>query len=370
MKRTKIGVIGCGNISAVYLQAGQKFRNLEVAACAGYGRGARAGAGDPEFKHSAEPAPVKELSGDARYRDRDQSDYDPQSARRDCDRDIAEAGKHTYGEKPLAVTREEGQKVLALAKSKNLRVGCAPDTFLGGGIQTCRKLIDDGWIGEPIGATAFMTCHGHESWHADPDFFYQPGAGPMFDMGPYYLTALAFLIGPMKRICSSARATFPERLITSQPKFGTKIKVNTPTHIAGVIDFASGAVSTMLMSFDIWHAELPRIEIYGSHGSLSVPDPNGFGGPVRVRREGAQAWSDVPLTHGYFENSRGLGVADMAQAIAAGRPHRASGELAYHVLDAMQAFLDSSSSSRHIELSSTCAQPKPLALGIRAGEID
>ena len=366
MKRTKIGVIGCGNISAVYLQAGQKFRNLEVVACADMDV-ARAQARAAEF-NIPRACSVKELLATPEIEI--VINLTIPKAHAEIAIATLESGKHTYGEKPLAVTREDGLKVLQMAKAKNLRVGWAPDTFLGGAIQTCRKLIDDGWIGEPIGATAFMTCHGHESWHPDPDFYYQPGGGPMFDMGPYYLNALVFLMGPMKRIASSARVTFPERTITAQQKYGQKIKVNTPTHIAGIIDFANGAVATMLMSFDIWHAELPRIEIYGSRGSLSVPDPNGFGGPVRVRREGAQAWSDVPLTHGYIDNNRGLGVADMAQAIAAGRPHRASGELAYHVLDAMQAFLESSSAGRHIELTSTCAQPKPLALEIRAGEID
>jgi predicted dehydrogenase len=366
MKRTKMGVIGCGNISGVYLQSGQRFNNLEVVACADLDV-ERAKAKAAEFK-IPRACSVKELLSIPEI----EIVVNLTIPKTHAEVAIAtlEAGKHTYGEKPLAVTREEGQKVLQVAKSKNLRVGCAPDTLLGGGIQSCRMLIDDGWIGEPIGATAFMTCHGHESWHPDPDFFYQPGAGPMFDMGPYYVTALVNLIGPIRRITSSARVTFPERNITSQPKAGQKIKVNTPTHIAGIMDFANGAVGTILTSFDVWHAELPRIEIYGTAGSMSVPDPNSFGGPVRVRREGAQAWTEVPLTHGYFENSRGLGVSDMAQAIVSNRPHRASGELALHVLDAMQSFIDASSQQRHLELPTTCAKPAPLPLGLRNGEID
>ena len=189
-------------------------------------------------------------------------------------------------------------------------------------------------------------------------------------MGPYYVTALAFLIGPIKSVACIAHTTFPERMIGSQPKYGQMIKVKTPTHVSGVLDFHSGAAATMLMSFDVWHAELPRIEIYGTAGSLSVPDPNTFGGPVRIRREGAQAWSDVPLTHGYADNSRGLGAADMAQALASNRPHRASGELSVHVLDAMQSLLEASEQRRHIDLVSTCTQPKPLPLGLRDGEID
>ena len=225
-------------------------------------------------------------------------------------------------------------------------------------------------MGEPVAATAFMTGHGHESWHPDPDFYYQPGGGPMFDMGPYYLTALVVLLGPIRRVTGSARITFPERTITSQPRRGAKIQVNTPTHVAGVMDFASGAVGTVITSFDVWAAQLPRIEIYGSEGSLSVPDPNGFGGPVRIRRPGATEWSEIPLTHAYAKQSRGLGVADMACALRSGRPHRASGELAYHVLDAMHAFHDASREGRHVELASACARPAPLPMGLREGALD
>ncbi len=271
-----------------------------------------------------------------------------------------EAGKPVYNEKPLAVTREDARNVLELAEAKGLRVGCAPDTFLGGGIQTCIKLIDDGAIGEPIGATAFMMCHGHESWHPDPEFYYKAGGGPMLDMGPYYLTALVSMLGPARRVTGSARITFPERLITSQPKNGTRITVDIPTHIAGIIDFASGPVATIITSFDVWSAELPRIEIYGAEGTLSVPDPNSFGGPVRIWQRATGDWAEVELTHGYAGNSRGLGVADMADSIHSGRPHRANGSLAYHVLDIIHAFHDASSSGRHIEIRSTCERPMPL----------
>jgi len=281
-----------------------------------------------------------------------------------------EAGKSVYNEKPLAVTREDGRKLVELAAAKGLRVGGAPDTFLGGGLQTCRKLIDDGWIGQPVAATAFMTCHGHEHWHPNPEFFYKPGGGPMFDMGPYYVTAMVALMGPARRVTGSARATFPTRTITTPAKYGTVVPVEIPTHVAGVVDFANGAVATIITSFDVWAANLPRIEIYGTQGSLAVPDPNTFGGPVRVRRAGAKDWTEVPLTHGYAENSRGLGVADMAAAIASGRPHRANGELTYHVLDIMHAFHDASSQGRHIELKSTCRQPAPLPLNLMHGEVD
>ena len=280
------------------------------------------------------------------------------------------AGKHVYNEKPLAVTGEDGRALLSAADKAGLRIGGAPDTFLGAGLQTCRKLIDDGWIGQPVAATAFMTCHGHESWHPDPEFYYKPGGGPMLDMGPYYLTALVALMGPVKRVTGSTRIPFPERLITSRPKSGTKITVEVPTHVAGVLDFAGGAVATIITSFDVWAANLPRIEIYGTEGSLSVPDPNGFAGPVRLRRAGDEQWADVPLTHPYAENSRGIGVADMACALRSGRDHRASGELACHVLDVMHAFQDASEQGRHVHPESTCRRPAPLPTGLRTGTLD
>ncbi len=190
-----------------------------------------------------------------------------------------QAGKHAYSEKPFAINMKDGENMLALARKKGLAVGCAPDTFLGAGIQTCIRLIDQGAIGAPVAATAFMTCHGHESWHPDPAFYYQGGGGPVFDMGPYYFTALIALMGPAERVSGSVKRTFPQRVVGSGPKAGQVIAVEVPTHAAGTIDFACGAVATFIMSFDIWHAELPRIEIYGTDGTLSVPVPTPSAAP-------------------------------------------------------------------------------------------
>ena len=192
----------------------------------------------------------------------------------------------------------------------------------------------------------------------------------MFDMGPYYLTALVNLVGPARRVTGATRVTFPERTITSKKKYGTTVVVDVPTHVVGVLDFANGAIGTIITTFDVWAAELPRIEIYGTAGSMSVPDPNGFGGPVRIRRAGESEWSDVPLAFGYAENSRGLGVADMAYALRSGRPYRANGKLTYHVLDIMEAIHDASREGKHIELTSTCERPAPLPLGLREGLLD
>ncbi len=366
MKKVKIGFIGCGAISGIYFKNGKSFDILEVAACADLIK-ERAEAKASEF-NIPKACSVEELLADPEIEivvnlTVPKAHYEVAMA-------AIEAGKSVYNEKPLTITREEGRRLLEAAEAKGLRVGSAPDTFFGGGLQTCRKLIDDGWIGKPIAATAFMMCHGHESWHPSPEFYYEIGGGPMFDMGPYYLTALVNLMGPVKRVTGSAKITFPERLITSRPKYGKRVAVEVSTHVAGVMDFENGAVGTIITSFDVWGAELPRIEIYGTEGTLSVPDPNCFGGPVRILRPDSGGWRDVPLTHGYTEDSRGIGVADMAYGIRTGRRHRADGRLAYHVLDIMHAFHDASSMGRHIELESGCPRPEPLPMGLVKGVLD
>jgi predicted dehydrogenase len=280
------------------------------------------------------------------------------------------AGKSVYNEKPLTVSREEGQHLLQEARERGLRVGCAPDTFLGAGLQTCRGLIDAGEIGQPVAATAFMGSRGPDQWHPDPAFFFKVGAGPLFDMGPYYITALASLFGPVRRVTSSARVSYPERTIRSEPKRGMIIEVETPTHIATVLDFASGPIATLVTSFDIWDKYTPSLTIYGSGGTLNAPDPNSFGGPITLHNDKAEGGQEVVLTHSHAQDSRGLGVADLAYALRSGRPHRASGELAYHVLDVMHAALESSATGRHVELMSSCDRPAPLPAGIAERELD
>ncbi|WEK54858.1 MAG: Gfo/Idh/MocA family oxidoreductase [Candidatus Cohnella colombiensis] len=366
MDKIKVGLIGTGNISAIYLQNGSKFDAMEIVACADL---------------DVERAKAKGAENGIRGCSVDELLADPEiqmiinltipAAHASVCMQALEAGKHVYVEKPLAVTREEGQQVLELAKRKGLRVGSAPDTFLGGGIQTAIKLVEDGAIGTPIGATAFMLSGGHESWHPAPEFYYQQGGGPMFDMGPYYLTALIALLGPITRVTGSARISYAERTITSQPKHGQTIKVETPTHIAGVIDFAAGPIGTLLTSFDVkGGTQLPRIELYGSAGTLVVPDPNDFGGVIQLQQAGSREWTDIPLTHGYAVNARGVGAADMAKAIQSGRKHRANGELAYHVLEAMHGFHDASAQGVHYIMKSTCEKPVPLPLGLSDFTLD
>ena len=273
---------------------------------------------------------------------------------------VVNAGKHVYDEKPICTKREQAEHLLKTAAEKGVRVGGAPDTFLGAGLQTCRKLIDDGWIGKPVAATAVMMGHGPESWHPSPDFFYKDGGGPMFDMGPYYISALVSLLGPVVRVSGSARISMPTRTITNQSRYGEIINVDIPTHIAGVLDFACGTVGVLVTSFDVYSHSLPRIEIYGTEGTLQVPDPNTFGGPVLIRRFNDEEWSKIPLLKSYPDNSRGLGITDMAEAIEENRPHRASSELTFHTLDIMHGIHEASASGKYYKVKSKCKQPAAL----------
>jgi predicted dehydrogenase len=365
-KAVGVGVIGCGNISGIYLQNARRLDILETVACADIDvERARARAAEYDVPRACT---VEELLADPAVEL--VINLTIPAAHLEVGLMALEAGKNLYNEKPLAITREAGRELLESAHRRGLLLGGAPDTFLGAGLQTCRRLIDDGAIGAPVAATAFMLGHGAESWHPDPAFFYKRGAGPMLDMGPYYLTALITLLGPVRRVTGSTRASFPTRTITSAPHHGETIDVEVPTHLAGVLDFASGPIGTIVTSFDVWAAETPRLEIYGSAGTLSLPDPNTFGGPVRVRRAGESEWNEAPLTHGYAANSRGLGVADMAYALRSGRAPRANGELTYHVLDVMQSFEEASDEGRHITIGSTCARPAPLPVGLTEGTLD
>jgi len=364
--KTSIGIIGCGTISSTYLKAARLFDILQVVACADIDmeRAHRQG----EKYGVPKVCTVEELLADPEIEI--VVNLTIPNAHAEVALKAIAAGKAVYGEKPLATRRADGEAILEAAHANQVRVGNAPDTFLGGGFQTCIKLINDGQIGTPVAATAFMLNHGMERWHPDPYFFYQPGAGPMFDIGPYYLTALIAMMGPIRRVTASMQTTFPERTVTSEPKYGTKIPVNTPTHIAGIMEFASGAVGTIITSFDVWHHRLPFIEIYGTEGTLSTPDPNRFDGPVYIRQANGEAWREVPLTHGYTSNARGLGIADMAHAMHSGRLHRANGEMAYHVLDIIESFMQSATEGSHITLASTCDRPASLNPGSHSWEED
>lgn len=364
-RRVKVGIIGCGDISGAFIKGCRSFKNLDIAGCA-----------DLIFEKAVSKAEEYELPRAFRV---DEMVADPDieiiinlttpDAHAEVSLFAIDGGKHVYSEKPLATNRRDGRRILAAANGTGLLVGCAPDTFLGGGVQSCRKLIDDGWIGDVVGATAFMVSRGPESWHPNPEFFYQPGAGPLFDMAPYYLTALINLVGPVKRISSITRASFTERTATSKERYGEKIKVDVPTHVAALMNFVSGPVGSIIMSFDIWHAQLPRIEIYGSEGTLNVPDPNHFGGAVLMRQAGDSDWSEIEHSHS-VKMSRGIGVVDMALALRSGRQHRANGDMAFHVLDLMRAIEESSDLGQHIVIDSRCDRPAPLPMGLAPGSLD
>jgi predicted dehydrogenase len=360
-----VGIIGTGGILWAYAEGCRQFEILNLAACAD--RDHQRAEEQAARYHIPRVLPVEHLLDDPTI---DLVlNLTPPKVHADIALAAIRAGKHVYNEKPLGITREEGQAILAAARAAGVRVGGAPDTFLGGGLQTARKLIDDGWIGQPFAAAAFVAGRGPEGWHPAPDFFYQRGGGPLFDMGPYYITALLHLLGPVRQVTAVAQKSFPERIAGSAGNRGRRIPVEVPTHVSGVLEFVSGASAVLLASFDVWAHNLPRIEIYGSEGTLSVPDPNGFGGEVRIRRAGQDVWSSVPLTHDP-DVQRGIGPADMAYAIQSGRAHRASGELAYHALDIMVALEEASATGQHIVLTSSCARPAPLPLGLMKGTLD
>jgi predicted dehydrogenase len=352
MNKLKTAIVGCGNISGIYFQnLTSVFKNIEIVACCDLE--------EEKVKTAAETYHIPSILTLNEALEDEKIDAilnltTPQSHYEICKKAL-NAGKHVYVEKPLSLNLAEGRELLEIAAGKELRIGCAPDTFLGAGIQTCIKLIDDGFIGDPVAATAFMTCHGHEGWHPDPEFYYKKGGGPVFDMGPYYLTALVAMLGSVETVCGMSKISFPERVIGSEKKRGEKISVEVPTHVAGILRFTSGAVATLIMSFDIWDSSLPRIEIYGSRATLTAPDPNTFGGPVLLKGK------EIPFTHPYDANSRGLGLADMASSIEKGEPARANGEVACHVLEIMSALHESSDTGIYYKMKTTCSRPKPMS---------
>jgi predicted dehydrogenase len=362
---TRIGLIGCGKISDAYFAGCANYAFINITACADMDV---ARAKEKAAQHHVRGSSVNELLADPNI-DLVVNLTIP-AAHASVNTAALEAGKHVYTEKPFALDSRDGASVLELARKKNLLVGCAPDTFLGGGLQTARKAIDDGLIGRPVSATAFMLCRGHETWHPSPEFYYQRGGGPMLDMGPYYLTALINFLGPIRRVAGTAQSAFPERTITSQPQAGKKIPVETPTHVAGVIDFASGATATIVTSFDTYSYPFPPLVVFGTEGTLEIPDPNRFDGVVRLRKAGTDTYEEIPHTH-TIERGRGSGVADMALSIARrARPHRANGALAQHVLEVMEAFEKSSVTERHIKISSTCERPPALPVGLSPSQLD
>jgi predicted dehydrogenase len=368
-----IGIIGCGMISDAYFNAAKKFSIIDVVACADVIM--------DRAKERADKFGATAMTAEGVFANPDVQivlNLTPPLMHSKVSLDALRAGKHVYTEKPFGVDSEDAAQVIRLAKEKNLRVGSAPDTFLGGGLQTCRKLLDDGWIGSPISATAIVMGRGPEKWGQAP-FFYDYGGGPMLDLGPYYITALVHLFGPAKSVVAMTKKGSEYRTFADEvaPQYQDKYEpfgkypVNVTTHLTGVIEFHSGVFATVITSFEAHAHTHPCIEVYGDHGSMTCPDPNTFGGPVKVMCSGDnKEWQEVPLTHIYSENSRSLGVADMAQAILNDRQHRCNGDLACHVLDIMLSFDKASKEERKVTLETTCEQPAAFPLGMEPGVLD
>ncbi len=284
----RIGLIGCGKISEAYLRA--SYPQVTYVACADLDA---TRAEKTAVAHDLQAMPVEELLAAAEVDA--VCNLTVPRAHAEVSRAALEAGKHVYCEKPLGLDREEGASLVALAQANSLALGCAPDTFLGAGLQTCRRLIDQGRIGTPVAAVAHLNNHGPENWHPDPAFYFLRGGGPLFDMGPYYLTALVSLIGPISSVVSGLRSTGAERVVKRGARAGEVLAVEVPTHVAAVLQFASGEVASLVTSFEVWQSDLPRLEIHGTEASLSVPDPNTFGGPVKFFPAGAESWEQVPV---------------------------------------------------------------------------
>jgi predicted dehydrogenase len=352
----RIGIVGVGNVSVQYFATLPGLAGVRVTAVADLDRArADAAAGDG----------IRSLTPDELLVAEDVDvvlNLTVPRAHADVALAAIAAGKHVYSEKPLALGTAEGRRILDAAAAAGVRVGCAPDTVLGTGLQTARHHLDAGVVGTPVAATASMVSPGPERWHPAPEFFYRTGGGPLFDMGPYYLTALVTLLGPVRRVTGMAATPRATRAVGSGPLRGTEFPVEVPTHVTGTLEHAGGALSTLLMSFDVWAAELPRIEVYGSDGTLSVPDPNGFGGTVRLFHRNSPEWTELPDAAGYAGAGRGCGIADLADALAAGTAHRAAGELALHVLDVMESLLRSAESGHAERVTTDCARPDPVPL--------
>lgn len=357
-----VGIIGCGNISSAYLKLGPLFQGYEIRAVADINMD-NAKARAEEFDVRAET--VEELLA--------ASDIDLvinltiPAAHVEVSRAILQAGKHVYSEKPFVLSLAEAQELGEIAKANGLRIGSAPDTFMGGSHQLARKLIDDGAVGKVTSGTAIVMSHGMEHWHPNPDFFFQKGGGPILDLGPYYICNLVQMLGPVAKVTSFTGSAHDTRTISNGPRDGETVPVETPTTIHALLSFESGAIVTLLASWDVWTNDHPIMELYGTDGTMNVPDPNFFGGELTVTEKGGdpapQSW-DHPFGVPNFEstqaNYRGAGLADMALAITAGRPHRCNADFATHVVEVMTAILEAGETGQVMSMTTTCTRPDPL----------
>lgn len=369
-RRARIGIIGCGNISETYLRLAPLFGNLEVVAVADISL--------PAAEARAAQFGVRAMSVDALLKDEGIDlviNLTIPAVHFEITHAILSAGKHAYTEKPLALTARESARLVKEADKRGLLLGGAPDTFLGAGYQQVRRLLDSKSIGRVVGGTAYVMSHGMEHWHPNPGFFFQPGAGPVFDVGVYYITALVALLGGVQQVTAMASMGTPERLVTAEgPMKGRKIRVATPTNVNAILSFAGGAQVTLAASWDVWkHGHANPVELYGTEGTLLLPDPNFFGGTIARSLRG-EAYDLLDSSGEAFgapnfpwdgpheqANYRMLGVADMVDAIARKRQPRCSGRLAAHVVEVMEAILVSAEKRRFVTIRSTVDRPRPLS---------
>lgn len=368
MAKLGVGIIGCGNISTTYLKFAPIFKSLELKAVADINMdAARARAAEYNVRAETVADLLKAKDVDVIV------NLTVPAVHYDISRQILEAGKHAYSEKPLVLTLDEGNRLRDLAAAKGLRVGSAPDTFLGGSHQLARATLDDGKIGKVIAGTAHVMSHGMEQWHPNPGFFFQPGGGPVLDLGPYYVTNLIQLMGPVKSVASLANASFATRTIGSGPLQGQTVPVDTPTNIHALLEFVNGATVTLSASWDVWKNRHEPMELYGTDGSLFVPDPNFFGGDVEMAGPDGVIHTlpagDHPFGIPNQKDGRGndranyrcAGLADMATAIYEGREHRCNIDVAVHAVDVMVSILQAGAEKRFVNLTTTCDRPAALS---------
>jgi len=366
----RVGLVGCGNISEIYLVNAARFPAIRVVACADLNAAAA------QVKAEAHGIAARSVADLLASDDVDiVLNLTVPAAHAEVALAALAAGRHVYTEKPLATTTAAGRLILESATARGLRVGAAPDTVLGAGVQTARRLLDEGTLGRPLLGTAAILSHGMEMWHPNPDFFFKAGGGPVLDMGPYYVATLLTLLGPVTTVAAIGQIGNAERIITApdSPFRGNRIKVETLTSVQALLQFANGTQVSFLASWDVWNHSLPAIELHGTEGSLRVPDPNWFGGDVQVARGGTPfeavatagmvyGGANWPTFAGDVANYRGLGLADMADAIETGRPHRANGDVGLHALAVMEAMLESALAGG-TTLAIDVPMQRPAALG-------
>ena len=350
----RVGVVGCGVISRQYVENAKAFDSFEFVACADLDEAQARALGE---EHDLEVASVDELIGDASIDV--VLNLTPPAAHAAVIRACLAAGKHVYTEKPLATETADAAGLVAEAARLGLRIGCAPDTFLGSAYQAGRALLDGGAIGEPLSVSAAVLVGGQESWHPNPDIFFADGAGPMLDMGPYYLTAIVSLLGPVARVAGFASTRTRERAIEIGPRAGERFTVATPSHTTAAMELVSGVTANLVASFETNGQYVCDLELHGTEGVLSFPDPNGFDGSLRMRR-GREGWQEVAFAARGDRDARGIGLHELVEAIAADRPERASGNLGVHVVEVARGILIAAAESRIVEIDSRAAQPEAM----------